>query len=84
MICSVSNPNGTNCSFRTSPIYGDPCPNIKTKDMKSSDLFLTNDRVKLIVDLSLFEKIQEESHGGWNKKMTEVNLPLFLSIIWKL
>ena len=45
---------------------------VEAKLVRTNNLFSVNEQVKLIVDFELFEKVQEESHGGWNKKMTEV------------
>lgn len=78
MICSVSN---TSSSLPISPnsFSTFSTPNLKVKNIESSCLFLPNDQVELIVDLTLFEQIQKESHGGWNKKMTEVYIFSILS-----
>lgn len=40
---------------------------------KNENYFSVGDEVKIIVDLDLFEKLQKESHGGWNNKMAQVN-----------
>lgn len=79
MICPVSNTSSSlpycpnSCSIISTP-------NLKSKNIESNELFFPNDRVELIVDLNLFEHIQKESHGGWNKKMAEVCIYFILKL----
>ncbi|CAF0849336.1 unnamed protein product [Brachionus calyciflorus] len=77
MLCSVTASLHTNSSLEsTSSLSDDKSTDLNNvpefKNINTNRLFLINDQVKLIVDLELFEQIQQESHGGWNKKMTEV------------